>query len=135
MITNKIFTLYIKSTGKNTFLSLLQNNLIFNTNKLILDKKQNILNTYSCGNFGFKNRKKETAFACSFIVTKILLLIINLKIKFFHIVMKGIGLYRKIILTTILTFLNEHPDLKLLSITDLTQSSFNGCSSKKRKKH
>ncbi|PFH30592.1 ribosomal protein S11 (apicoplast) [Besnoitia besnoiti] len=133
---NKIFTLYIKSTGKNTFLSLLQNNLLFNTNRLVLNKNQRILNTYSCGKFGFKNRKKETAFACSFIVTKILLLIINLKIKFLHIIMKGIGLYRKIILTTILTFLTEQRNhLKLLSITDLTQSSFNGCSAKKRKKH
>lgn len=131
----KIITLYIKSTGKNTFISLLTKNPLFFLNKINVTKKQYILNTYSCGKFGFKNRKKESAFACNFIITKIMLLLLNLKIKFFHIILKGIGFYRKIILITILNFLNEHKNLKLLSITDITQSSYNGCRPKKRKKH
>lgn len=132
---SQIITLYIKSTGKNTFISLLKKNPCFFLNKVIINPKQLIFTTYSCGYFGFKGRTKETAFACNFIITKILLLIVKLKCKFFHIVMKGIGSFRKIILSTILNFLTKKIYLKLLSITDLTQSSFNGSKYKKQKKY
>lgn len=132
---SKIITLYIKSTGKNTFISLLKKNPCFFLNKVNIDPKQLILITYSCGSFGFKGRKKETVFACNFVITKILLLILKLKYKFFHIIFKGIGSYRKVMLNTILNFLTEKIDLKLLSITDVTQSSYNGCKSKKKKKY
>lgn len=132
---SKIITLYIKSTGKNTFISLLKKNPCFFLNRLTLNPKQLILITYSCGYFGFKGRAKETAFACNFIITKILLLILKLNYRFFHIIFKGIGSYRKIILSTILNFLTKKIYLKLLSITDITQSSFNGSKYKKQKKY
>lgn len=130
--TPNILTFYIKSTGHNTFISIFKETISNINNKII--PTQQVLKVYSCGLFGFKNRKKETPFACSILANKSALYALQHGICYIHIIFKGISLFKKIILTTIMKTKYKGINLKILSITDVTQYPHNGCRAKKIKK-
>lgn len=124
-----IFTFYIKNTGHNTFISIFKE----------IESKENIfikklLKVFSCGFFGFKNRKKETPFAFSILANKSALYALKNEAIYLHIVIKGISTFKKIILTTIMNTKYKGKKLQILSITDITQIPYNGCRAKKIKK-
>lgn len=131
-LDNNIFTFYIKSTGHNTFISIFKNSILVINNKI--KPTQQLLKVFSCGLFGFKNRKKETPFACSILANKSSLYALKSKINYIHIIFKGINIFKKIILNTIIKTKYNNTNLKILSITDITQYPHNGCRAKKIKK-
>lgn len=131
-MNNNIATIYIKTSEKNTFFSLFKNTLNFKNKKIF--NKFKLLKIFSCGQFNFKGKKKKTPFACSVVSNKSALYLLNLNINYIHIIFKGINLYKKIILNTILkTTINKYK-LQVLSITDITSFPYNGCRPKKIKK-
>ncbi len=127
-----IFTFYIKNTGHNTFISLFKETISFLQKKVTPTKK--LLKVYSCGSVGFKNRKKETPFACSVLANKSSLYALQNGAKYIHIIFKGTNIFKKIILNTIMKTKYNDNLLQILSITDITQYPHNGCRSKKIKK-
>ena len=129
---SKIFTFYIKNTTHNTFISIFKETILNKNNKII--PTQQLLKIFSCGFFGFKNRKKETPFASSILANKSALYALQNGALYIHIIFKGISIFKKIILTTILKTTYKEINLKILSITDLTQYPHNGCRTKKIKK-
>lgn len=132
VIYPKILTFYIKSTEHNTFISLFKDTISIRNNKIILT--QQLLKIYSCGTFGFKNRKKSTPFALSILANKSALYALKNDIVYIHIIFKGVSIFKKIILTTILKTKYNGIQLQILSITDLTNYPHNGCRTKKIKK-
>ncbi len=128
----EVYTFYIKSTGHNTFISLFKETIFIRNNKIT--PTQQLLKIYSCGLFGFKNRKKETPFASSVLANKSALYALERGVNYIHIIFKGISIFKKIILNTILTTKYKGMNLKILSITDVTQHPHNGCRAKKIKK-
>lgn len=127
-----IITFYIKSTGHNTFISLFKETVANINNKITPTNK--VLKVFSCGLFGFKNRKKETPFAASVLANKSALYAIQNGAVYIHIIFKGISLFKKIILTTIMKTKYQGNKLQILSITDVTHYPHNGCRAKKIKK-
>lgn len=128
----KIYTFYIKSTGHNTFISLFKETISIINNKIT--PTQQLLKVYSCGLFGFKNRKKETPFASSVLANKSALYALQSGATYIHIIFKGVSVFKKIILTTIMKTRYKGVNLQILSITDVTKYPHNGCRSKKIKK-
>ena len=129
---SNIFTFYIKSTGHNTFISIFKETILIKNNKV--KPNQKLIKIFSCGSFGFKNRKKETPFACSILANKSSLYALQNGAKYIHIIFKGINIFKKIILTTIIKTKYKNINLQILSITDVTQYPHNGCRPKKIKK-
>ncbi len=128
----KMLTFYIKSTEHNTFISIFKETISTINNKIILNKQ--LLKIYSCGIFGFKNRKKETPFASSVLANKSALYALEHGTIYIHIIFKGISIFKKIILTTLMKTLYKGKKLQILSITDITKYPHNGCRAKKIKK-
>lgn len=129
---SNIFTFYIKSTGHNTFISIFKETILIINNKI--KPTQQLLKVFSCGSFGFKNRKKETPFACSILANKSSLYALQNGANYIHIIFKGISIFKKIILNTIIKTTYKKINLQILSITDITQYPHNGCRVKKIKK-
>ena len=129
---SNIFTFYIKSTGHNTFISIFKETILIINNKI--KPTQQLLKVFSCGSFGFKNRKKETPFACSILANKSSLYALQNGANYIHIIFKGISIFKKIILNTIIKTTYKKINLQILSITDITQYPHNGCIVKKIKK-
>lgn len=127
-----IITFYIKSTGHNTFISVFKDTISTINNKIT--PTQQLLKVFSCGLFGFKNKKKETPFASSVLANKSALYALQNGAVSIHIIFKGISLFKKIILTTIMKTNYKGIKLQILSITDVTQYPHNGCRAKKIKK-
>lgn len=127
-----IITFYIKSTGHNTFISVFKDTISTFNNKITPTKQ--LLKVFSCGLFGFKNKKKETPFASSVLANKSALYALQNGAVYIHIIFKGISLFKKIILTTIMKTNYKGIKLQILSITDVTQYPHNGCRAKKIKK-
>jgi len=128
----KILTFYIKTTGQNTFISIFKKTISIYINKV--NPSYTLLKINSCGHFGFKNKKKETPFACSVLANKSTLYALTIGAKYVHIIFKGVSIFKKDILSTILKTQYNMCKLKVLSITDVTQYSYNGCRPKKVKK-
>lgn len=126
---SQIFTFYIKSTEHNTFISLFKKTILIKDNKII--PTQQLLKIYSCGIFGFKNRRKETPFASSILANKSALYALQQGAVYIHIIFKGISIFKKIILNTIIKTKYKNTNLQILSIMDITQYPHNGCRTKK----
>lgn len=125
----QIFTFYIKSTEHNIFISIFKKAILIKNNKIIPTKQ--VLKIYSCGMFGFKNRKKETPFASSILANKSALYALQQGAVYIHIIFKGISIFKKIMLNTIIKTKYNNINLKILSIIDTTQYPHNGCRTKK----
>lgn len=123
-LKNKTVTFFIKTINTNTFFSL------------IMESSINIplIKVTSCGHFGFKNREKETPLACSILANKNAIYALQNGAEYVHIIFKGINIFKKIIISTILKTKYKQSKLKILSITDKTQYPHNGCRYKKIKK-
>nr|QEM01885.1 30S ribosomal protein S11 [Nephromyces sp. ex Molgula occidentalis] len=121
-ISNKIINLYVKSTKKNLFISVIDQN----TNRL--------LKIYSFGNCGFKGRKKNTSFSILSLISKLWIFIISLNYQFINLIFEG-GPYlqRQIFLKTILLTIFKNKKLKILLIKDKTSFPFNGWRKQKQK--
>nr|YP_009186566.1 ribosomal protein S11 [Cyclospora cayetanensis]AKO72003.1 ribosomal protein S11 [Cyclospora cayetanensis] len=130
--TSNILTFYIKNTMHNTFISICKETILNKNNKII--PTQQVLKIFSCGLFGFKNRKKETPFASSILANKSALYALQNDIKYIHIIFKGMNFFKKLILNTIMKTKYNNRQLHILSITDITQYPHNGCRQKKIKK-
>lgn len=130
--TSNIYTFYIKNTGHNTFISIFKETILNINNKII--PTQQLLKVFSCGLFGFKNRRKETPFACSVLANKSTLYALQNGAMYIHIIFKGISIFKKIILSTITKTKYKEKYIRILSITDVTQYPHNGCRPKKIKK-
>lgn len=131
-VTNlSVFIFYIKNTGHNTFISIFKEEELKNKKNMPTLK---LLKVFSCGFFGFKNRKKETPFAASILANKSTLYALRNGAFYTRIIFKGISILKKIILTTIMKTKYRNKQLHILSITDVTRCPHNGCRAKKRKK-
>ena len=130
---NNIFIFYIKTTGHNTFISIFKDSSIIINNKIKFNNNK-LLKIFSCGLFGFKNKKKETSLACSILANKSSLFVLKQGGIYIHIIFKGISIFKKIIITTIIKTKYKNINLQILSITDITQYPHNGCRVKKIKK-
>nr|QEM01683.1 30S ribosomal protein S11 [Nephromyces sp. ex Molgula occidentalis] len=120
---NKIINFYIKSTKKNTFISLFETNF-------------KIIKVYSFGNFGFKGRHKNTPFSSAILTSKTVIEALKLNYNKINIIFNGnFFLQRQIILKTILTTNYKSKYLKINLILDTTSLSFNGCKQLKYKNY
>lgn len=117
-------TFYVKTTTHNMFISLLKKN----------NKNYKLLKLMSCGLLGFKNKSKITSFACNLLAYRSVIYLIERDFKYIHVVFKGLNLFKKIILNTIVNTSINNKSLKILSISDLTSYPHNGCKKKKIKK-
>ena len=126
-----IFVFYVKSTGHNTFISIFKEGKLINKSNTL---GMTLLKVFSCGSFGFKNRKKETPFACSILANKSTIYALQNGGLYIRIIFKGVSVLKKIILTTIMKTKYKNKQLRILSITDETRCPHNGCRAKKRKK-
>lgn len=126
-----IFIFYVKNTGHNTFISIFKEEGLINKKNTAI---MTLLKVFSCGFFGFKNRKKETPFATSVLANKSALYALQKEAVYIRIIFRGISVLKKIILTTIMRTKYKGRGLRILSITDTTQYPHNGCRAKKRKK-
>lgn len=131
---SNIFIFFIKNTGHNTFISIFKQEKLINVKNNNISVNIKLLKIFSCGFFGFKNRKKETPFAVSVLANKSSLYVLQKGGINIHIVFKGISVLKKIILTTIMKTKYLGKNLCVLSITDKTRNPHNGCKAKKRKK-
>lgn len=129
---SNIFTFYIRNTNHNTFISIFKETILIKNNKI--KPNQQLLKIFSCGSFGFKNRKKETSFASSILANKSSLYVLQNGGNYIHIIFKGISIFKKIILTTIINTNYKGINLKILSMADITHYPYNGCRTKKIKK-
>src|SRR5699024_8924481 len=116
---SNIFTFYIKSTGHNTFISIFKETILIINNKI--KPTQKLLKVFSYEYYGLKNRKKETPFACSILANKSSLYALQNGANYIHIIFKGISIFKKIILNTIIKTTYKKINLQILSITDITQ--------------
>lgn len=130
--TANVFIFYVKNTGHNTFISIFKRKELLNKKNNVSDIK--LLKIFSCGFFGFKNRKKETPFASNVLASKSALYALQKGAVYIHIIFKGISVLKKVILTTIMKTKYKEKNLCILSITDITRTPHNGCRAKKRKK-
>nr|QEM01654.1 30S ribosomal protein S11 [Nephromyces sp. ex Molgula occidentalis] len=106
----------IKSKKRNIFLHLIDKNW----NKL--------LKTYSFGNIGFNNNKKNTPFAIQTLILKAIKYLLDLNYLNINIIIDGnIYLNRTLLLNNILNTSIKNKKLHILSIKDITSYSFNGC--------
>nr|QEM01856.1 30S ribosomal protein S11 [Nephromyces sp. ex Molgula occidentalis] len=114
---------FIKSKKKNIFINL-------------IDKKYNkLLKTYSFGNIGFNNNKKNTIFALQTLISKAIKYLLDLNYININLIIDGnIYLNRNLLLTTLLNTNIKNKKLNILSIKDLTFYSFNGCRLKNKPK-
>nr|QEM01595.1 30S ribosomal protein S11 [Nephromyces sp. ex Molgula occidentalis] len=120
---NKELIFFIKLKKKNIFINL-------------IDKYKNkLLKTYSFGNIGFNNKKKNTPFALQTLILKIIKYSLDLNYTNINIIINGnIYLNRTLLLTTILNTSIKNKKLNILSIKDLTSFPFNGCRFKNKPK-
>lgn len=128
----KTLTFYIKTTGRNTFISVFKE--ILSIKNQDIKPSFRLLKIFSCGLFGFKNRRKETPYACSILANKSALYALQLNAQNIHILFKGVTIFKKVLLTTFLKTQYNRRKLSILSISDITQYPYNGCRTKKNKR-
>nr|QEM01712.1 30S ribosomal protein S11 [Nephromyces sp. ex Molgula occidentalis] len=122
LFNKNIGLIYIKSSNKNLFLHIIR------------EQDKLLLKTLSFGIYGFKGRRKNTAFSIITLASNAATYLLTHNYSYLSLIFNSsCYLQRQLLIKILLTTSIKEKTLQLLSIQDQTEVPFNGCRLTKKK--